>query len=145
MWNQAVDWKLNRGVRTGLADIKNRLKEFFAKEQIAANFQDSDDGLVVSYNTRNFQVHELKEGAYNQQPTSLVGPKTDGLIVELSVVTTPAELVLREFPYWGAREETFPLKEEDSYVKVTMRTGNAFKPEFDLQLRQIFGQNYFDR
>jgi len=140
MWNHAIDWEKNKGLRSDLADIRTRFEEFLEKEELDASITHTDEKTVVSFHARSFYVHEpTDDGSYEAHYSQTVGPDSDGFIVEFWLTDTPTTLAYKQRPYWTERTGTRPLTTKNSFVHFVMRSGVNLKREYDSQIAQIFG------
>ena len=91
-------------------------------------------------------MHQQTEsGGFSDAPVEVVGPDSDGIILEIAKTDVAIEQDIEDAPYWGVYEETFPLQEKNSYVRVRSLRGRNFKRVYELQLEQIFGRQFKDQ
>ena len=140
MWNEAIDWEKNRGLRHDLEDIRKRFRDFLAKEKLEASTIESNEKTVVSFRQRSFHVHlSNDDGSYQAELSEIAGPDADGFIVEFWVTDTPATPDRQQRAYWTERSKAVPLTSPNTYVQTIFKTGPRLKREYRDQIEQIFG------
>lgn len=135
-----IDWKEKKGRRDGIADVRRRLEELFAKEHIEAQYVTQGDALIVKYHSRVFKVYpEREDGGFGNQLEDTEGPDSDGIWLSVRVVDKPIPWRSR-FGYWRGEELTHILTQRGKFLKTETRIGPLVPYEIDLQITRVFGE-----
>ena len=143
LWNGPVNWKKNDGRRTDLNDVRRRLVEFFAKEGIKAEVKATQNRLLITHKTREYQIYpQLEDGRYAEELKSVPGPSGDGIWLQMQIVDKPdtREYGYHGGPYWRWIRGTYFLTEPKKFLSVDFRYGGNVKYEVVRQIWDVFGE-----
>lgn len=143
-WNEAIDWKKDKGRRTDLNDAFLRLKDLFKKENLGSEIAMEGNRLVGRYKTRSYHVYPSNpDGSFTDDLAVEVGPKHDGIIFEAQTVSDGNERGDYQIrPYWLEDTRSYPTTQERKFILVKMRYGREFPKEIKAQMEQAFGIDF---
>lgn len=144
-----IDWKKNEGRRAGLTDVRERLATLLAKEGIDASFESYEGQLSVRFHTQVFKVHpKLDSGEYGESLKDVVGPKTDGFVINLfESEERDDDWDSYVFGFYGNMDRSqYLLADENRYLNVEFRYGDKLRSspfnrnQLVAQIYQVFGE-----
>lgn len=141
-----IDWEWGKteGRRVSLEDVKERLTALFKEHQIDAPVVIEGDTLHCEFKTREFEIHvRQQDGTYSDQLTKIVGPLRDGFVIEASQTNAhdrSLSYTQGSDPYWIPHRSTYVMTKEETYLKVEIKYGHAWRHNFRYEIEGVFGE-----
>ena len=143
-WNGPVDKMATEGRVTDLMDLKQRLEKFMNSHDMPLDtIELKDESLSIRSRTREFQLHpELEDGEYGQETVSVIGPKADGVVIDVVLhrKQPPTKPYSWKGPYWGVTEQNYILASGNGYLELSFLHGFALSSDIVNRMERCFGE-----
>ncbi len=144
LWNGPTDRTQGAGRRTDLDDVRERLAKLFADNKIDAQVQQTGNSLTVRYKTRSHKTYaQTEDGEYTDILSEVIGPKANGFVIDVSVVTKFVRGWHSGYPgtgpYWREYKRIHLTATKNTFLKVEVLYGGNVNHEFANELFGVFG------
>lgn len=144
VWNGPIDWDANKGRRTDLDDVRDRVAAVLKSQSLepdALSFVDSV--LTITRASRSFDLHTLgSDGEYSTDTHKVVGPQSNGICIRVMHVNKqPPEKPYRwQGPYWYIHDQNYILADGNGFLTAEVTYGAKFPRKVVDQITQCFGE-----